>query len=608
MMVLKQVSFILLLFFLAACGQTRINQDYNLDRLKNDPAYTGLVRTDRRGNESAYTETKATGTLQKTKNELEQFWKEKGIQSESQKLSRALSQMKVVIQTKNNQPSTLTAQLKVGSTKLKFNSIFSISGNEYHIVASRNINASENVFYVLTGRCLDQECSEVQIFISKQNQKRTLAKSGFIFRPGKIELQARLPKGVTSISNSELRSVYEQYRDKKENTVNDYVVAEGISTSEMQIPLGQRSLCLSISNLQTDTSVHEVSEECLKDKDISVTLVGNTGTAASDGDDSPTAADQLLLLQDKLGERVYIEANRSDVPEKRSLVPQNINDDTVSAVVRSYIIPVNTKDKRVIEITKGFEKYRNWGGLPSIQRKLISDKSFDGTQRFFNNIKDASVKLKKHFDDNSVPATLLYVTSWETGFFKNPDGFDPLKPNYVGDDCELGPWQFMYSTAKVPLLKTALENVFRPKRDGKFVDRCKNIRNEIEVDANDDRLYVATATEAAARYLSYLISQFPDEPVFGIMAYNLGPGSTDKVTDKFGAEDFSSLQVAQDLGYTFEKVNTLRIKGVEYVRRFLGIYFIGANPESHKINRNQPGHKLTCSEMYSPLKQNLCKI
>lgn len=603
---MKRVNLILFLLIVSACGRNHVSQNVPSEQLEDKPNYTGLVKKDYRGRESAYTDTVASNTLQETKIELEQIWKSKNIRSESEKLSKSLSQFKFQIQRKKDRPAKITGKLNVSNESLEFDAELVPEGNRYRIVESPNVGFKKDSYYALSGYCLDSECEEIKLFLSKYDDRRNLKEiGGFIRRNPKVSVQAYVPLDQKEIKSPELKSIFEKFHDRQEMSVEDYVVASGVSTSELKIPSSDKSLCLNISNLQTDTTAHRVSEDCLKEMGFQVTLVGNSGVdEASDTNQAEPvrkAADQLLLIESKEKEKVYLEVQRSEPARETKPVARKPQPPPSPAT--STILPLNLKDSRVTQIIKDIEDYRDWDGLDKAIENLLKTHPPEVLQVYFSNIKDPFRKLQGTFDRHRVPSAMFLNTLWESSYFRNSEKFQQRQ---IGKShCELGPLQFRYETAKD--FKDYFTNIFKPQKNGVLVDSCPN-PNSVEINPNDDRLYLVPAFDAGGAFISGHIDRFKD-PVVAEMAYNMGASNADKVTTKFeDVDDFASLYAAGDLGWKFSKLAKLRTAGISYGSKFLAIYFIATNPTHYSINPKIEGLKAKCEHLYPPKKQNLCPI
>jgi hypothetical protein len=194
----------------------------------------------------------------------------------------------------------------------------------------------------------------------------------------------------------------------------------------------------------------------------------------------------------------------------------------------------------------------------------------------------------------------MFMTSYESGYFRNAN---ELNIRQIGpSDCELGPWQFTFGTASG--YKQFMPNIFKPTKAGIAQNKCPNPQS-VKINLNDDRLYLESSTRAAANYVGYLIGNFPNDPVLGIMAYNMGSGNADKLTSTFDdVDDFSSIYIAKDLGYNFKKLDKFRTAGISYVSKFLAMYFIGADPKANGIDESLKGLEVTCDQLYPPSKRS----
>jgi membrane-bound lytic murein transglycosylase D len=129
------------------------------------------------------------------------------------------------------------------------------------------------------------------------------------------------------------------------------------------------------------------------------------------------------------------------------------------------------------------------------------------------------------FIQHGVPKEMKYLAVIESG----------LKSNVVSSAGAVGPWAFMYETAKSYGLK---------------------IKNR-----NDERVDYFKSTHAAASMLSELFTKYGDW-LLVIAAYNCGPGNVDKAIRRTGSTDFWTLQHA------------LPKESMNHVKKFIATHYM----------------------------------
>lgn len=152
--------------------------------------------------------------------------------------------------------------------------------------------------------------------------------------------------------------------------------------------------------------------------------------------------------------------------------------------------------------------------------------------------------MKKIFNIFELPEDLVYLALIESGFYHHARS----RANAVG------PWQFIYSTAK---------------RYGLKIDRWVDERRDPE-----------KSTYAAALYLKDLYSMF-DSWYLAMAGYNAGEYTIMKSIDKFGTSDFWELT----------KYKSMRKETKEYIPKLLAALIIAKNPERYgfvDINYEEP--------------------
>lgn len=135
-----------------------------------------------------------------------------------------------------------------------------------------------------------------------------------------------------------------------------------------------------------------------------------------------------------------------------------------------------------------------------------------------------------------------------------------LRPHAKSPAGALGPWQFMGPTAQRFELKAN--------------------------DAIDERLDLASATEAALRYLETLYRQFQSWTL-ALAAYNCGEGRVQKEMAAQGVKDFYRLDLPEETE--------------RYVSRILAAKIILENPAAY-------GYDLPPEELYPPLEYDVVEM
>jgi membrane-bound lytic murein transglycosylase D len=152
--------------------------------------------------------------------------------------------------------------------------------------------------------------------------------------------------------------------------------------------------------------------------------------------------------------------------------------------------------------------------------------------------------------ERRLPQDLKYVVLVESD----------LRPYARSSAGALGPWQFMGPTAQRFELKTT--------------------------DAIDERLEMASATEAALSYLKILYNQFRSWPL-ALAAYNCGEGRLQKEITAQGVNNFYHLDLPEETE--------------RYVHRILAAKIILENPAAY-------GFELPPEELYSPLTYDIVEV
>ncbi|MDI6853281.1 MAG: lytic transglycosylase domain-containing protein [Deltaproteobacteria bacterium] len=152
--------------------------------------------------------------------------------------------------------------------------------------------------------------------------------------------------------------------------------------------------------------------------------------------------------------------------------------------------------------------------------------------------------------EKRLPLDLKYVVLVESD----------LRPYARSSAGALGPWQFMEPTAQRFELKTT--------------------------ESIDERLDLATATEAALRYLQTLYRQFNSWPL-ALAAYNCGEGRLRKEIEAQGVNDFYHLDLPEETE--------------RYIHRILAAKVILENPAVY-------GYELPDQEHYQPLEYEVVEL
>jgi peptidoglycan lytic transglycosylase D len=160
-------------------------------------------------------------------------------------------------------------------------------------------------------------------------------------------------------------------------------------------------------------------------------------------------------------------------------------------------------------------------------------------KRAHRHFPDIVQKIRQRF----LPQDLKYVVLVESD----------LRPNARSSAGALGPWQFMGPTAQRFQLKTT--------------------------EAIDERLDLASATDAALSYLAILYRQFHSWPL-ALAAYNCGEGRLQKEIAAQGVSTFYHLDLPEETE--------------RYVHRILAAKLILENPATY-------GFTLPPEELYQPL-------
>lgn len=581
----------MLLLLVASCApisRSKLIGDKTDKALQDNSGLTGSTYTHPITNqEIPYTDTVSSNTLQNVKENLSKEWEVKNIGEESKRLALAVSKTDIQVLKNNSSPTNLVANINIGTERLQFNIL--IKGNQ---IPETKRYGAQKLDYTLYGECIDLVCNEVTLYLSKYTNNKPSAKYGFIFRTTKAKFQTQLPDSQKEVKDPKLRAIYEKYRDGQEIEVKDFVSAlAGPSTSKVKLD----DLDLNIKNIDTAQETSEIEVEGDSSNEIQAELLGNSGVKSKENEDAPRAANDTIVIKSK-NERVYARLNR-DGNDNIFDPPKKVNGETSNSTLQNtfnqYMIKVNTRNPRVLDITLGFEKYRNWSGLKYSLNDFFSRRSKKSVQEFFDNIKPVEPDLQKIADKESIPNTMVGISFRESTYFIN-------KKIQIGDACELGAFQMTYNTGKnmvsrfPDLASLSILPIAGHTLDNKGQHKCHG--KNLIFNPNDSRQFLAASWMMSARYLNLLSGMFKDSPLI-IMAYNMGEGAVSRFLSDFKTLDFSRL-------------SRENITGNQYARDFLALYFIGANPEKYGIIRNQPAHiQYSCEDVYTPLqiKQGMCE-
>lgn len=159
-------------------------------------------------------------------------------------------------------------------------------------------------------------------------------------------------------------------------------------------------------------------------------------------------------------------------------------------------------------------------------------------------------EIVRRLREKRLPQDLKYVVLVESD----------LRPQARSSAGALGPWQFMGPTAQRFDLKTT--------------------------DAIDERLDLASATEAALNYLTTLYRQFHSWPL-ALAAYNCGEGRVQKEISAQGVNEFYHLDLPEETE--------------RYIHRILAAKIILENPGAY-------GFDVPREELYQPLQYDLVEL
>lgn len=199
---------------------------------------------------------------------------------------------------------------------------------------------------------------------------------------------------------------------------------------------------------------------------------------------------------------------------------------------------------------------------------------------FYKNLGRRLHEITPGFDKENMPHELLYVTFWESDYFK--------KPGYVisiGSSKEVGPWQFMESTGGGTQAHLKVSDLV-PSLNGKTYWVC------------DERAQLKASSDAAARYFKWLLQQFPQNPELAILSYNWGIGFVNQrvasCSDSNGMgciKDPAKLLSLDKAGINFWKLvefNMAPKVRIGYVVKLLAALKLGMNLGQQQIKLSEP--------------------
>ncbi|MCB0309438.1 MAG: transglycosylase SLT domain-containing protein, partial [Bdellovibrionales bacterium] len=383
----------------------------------------------------------------------------------------------------------------------------------------------------------------------------------------------------------------------------EFQVVGGLSKTYISMNLESDRFCLNFENSETLIEPIQVYSNCPQQEEHIKTLVVSNYHVRSPTDSKLLSLKTLLQLKQTTNSRrrVYLEISRSPwaVNESNDVDLQPVN--LVETKLAQYFIPVNIKNPRVMEITKGFEKYRNSTWVQQAIQQQLKQRQ-QGIQNFFINIQSPLPRLQRLCEQSELPCTLLYILLSESSMFSAKA--HEYEKSRIGGSCEVGPWQITYSTGKYILSEDRVQKIKYKKTaddiNGQTPSKCSskipqcsssNPSHCYKINENDDRQYLIPATKAALNYFNILFKSFKDDPALAILAYNRGPGSVDR---------WLSIEIAHDLNFGLHQLIKRKVPGSDYAKRFLAYYFIGADIEKYGLSIENPKAEIPCEWLYNP--------
>jgi membrane-bound lytic murein transglycosylase D len=226
-----------------------------------------------------------------------------------------------------------------------------------------------------------------------------------------------------------------------------------------------------------------------------------------------------------------------------SCVASEKNNDSIAAISREMV----AASAPSIELNHEAQKYVKTY-LKEYDEMLVKVKS---RSKSYFEIMDAV------FSKNNLPVELKYLAVVES----------ELKATALSGVGARGPWQLMPATARLLGLKVK----------GKY----------------DERIQAWKSTNAAARYLKDLYSEFGDW-LLVLAAYNSGPGPVYKAIKKSGSRNFWKLQYF------------LPAETRAHVKKFIGVhyYFEGRAGETTQTKAELADHERAVNEFLALQKEN----
>lgn len=227
------------------------------------------------------------------------------------------------------------------------------------------------------------------------------------------------------------------------------------------------------------------------------------------------------------------------------------------------IVPPKTGAGWLIPLDLNHPATKGWNGdraNPVIDRAVKNLLAKGPLRKFALNFLPNRDLVIGAIKSQGAPSETAMLTLRESNFFTG-DGY----PIQVGSRGEVGPWQFMASTAKSPLLQLGFKPLLSgPNNKARKSDPC------------DPRADLALSSRAAGRYVAYLLKMFPRDPKLAILSYNWGEGNTDRAMDQLAATPLPArLAEIKNIGLTYwavRKFNMAPPDPIQYVENFVAAH------------------------------------
>lgn len=466
-------------------------------------------------------------------------------------------------------PAKLQIRIQFHAGKpVTYNAVLN-SSREARAVTSADDAAATKV----NARCLDADCTSVEVRMTTSGSAASAAEAGFIYRVRAVSLQVLGPFAPATAATTRLAQVNSLITAAASPMMTTTEVAWGPATFDLRAGDVQASGDL----VATGGAEQNVSVQIKNDSAIKGLLIGNSNRG-----------ELLLRITDEsawMFVRIRVpvsatnnSANSDDTDDSNDdpKVPV-ANDDTPSG---ERYIPFDTSNP----ITAVFQRDLNNSVIQDAIKVVTTGDRAADMRKFLDRARLNLPVMLDGLKTQSIPPELVFLTFVESPFFYSNYDLSISKAGAVG------PWQFMPPTAEGFGLRV-FDPLVVPSRVVNGKQKFKYVVNPCDQRANLD-----LSSKAAARYLRVLFNAFHD-PKLAVMAYNMGAGKMNmrlnKVNQKLKEASACGGDAAKICDYdvaklTYWDVRNMHLAGVpqesiNYVPQFLAAQFVGREPLRYGI-------------------------